>query len=783
MAENQIVSFNYGLKKDLPEKQEGQLLFATDSKQIYVDINNTRHNFGLVQQAEDNESLIIGDGRDNISGTKGFIIEKAQRITQDDGTYKYYYILRDSDNSLTNDFTTVLKNYPQATYTLRLYHFNNTKLEDGTYQIAREYADDYGKTYNVKSITIQSKPYLRVEVEKVKRTYQPVPDSGNPIDGIKDEEGNYRYIWKPIGDPSVCEIDYTDTYELKDDSASDPDNTPAYSFFRLSVAPELGTHWLPTNGLVAGGSNNRALGKDAFSAGSDNISNGSKAITLGDENYANYSAIAAGKRNKALNKYDIALGYKNEVNAWAGFAAGESNVVKHSDSAAIGRNLKTHNSNELVTGRYNLSTPEKEVALSVGVGTSDSNRKDAMTVYKDGTTKMLGDIYSGSTNVTQTAKNANTAANYATELTSRSNDRINKLETKTLLQLGKLPETGEINKLYITDQDELWIYKIRKNLNIPNDIIPWDGTKSIPTHGSGTEIDPYQVTTSQELAYAVSDSGNHYYELMNDIYINDISNPNWKNEVTQNWLSIQNGTKFKGYFNGNYHNIYGLYYNNISDGYSTDTNGILIANGNIGSALFPLTTMTATIKNIGMDYAYVNSGSVAAALVGNNTNNTVLTVDNCYFGENVELYGKAVACISAWGNSRARITNCYSLATQSKGYNATIAYDATIESSFVIANYWSDSGQGEDNNIIANCYALNTPILWRTTYRATTKDCYCTDEHNKNLNGVTVITKDQIQGINALDNMPNLGDAFINDYTYPHLKSFAEGWHKIFPKY
>ena len=118
MAENQVVSFNYGLKKDLPEKQEGQLLFATDSKQIYVDINNTRHNFGLVRQAEDNESLIIGDGRDNVSGTKGFIIEKAQRITQDDGTYKYYYILRDSDDSLINDFQTVLVNYPQATYKL-----------------------------------------------------------------------------------------------------------------------------------------------------------------------------------------------------------------------------------------------------------------------------------------------------------------------------------------------------------------------------------------------------------------------------------------------------------------------------------------------------------------------------------------------------------------------------------------------------------------------------------------------------------------------------------------
>ena len=702
--------------------------------------------------AEDGESLIIGNGKDNIAGTRGFIIFKAQRETQSDGSYKYYYYLIDnSESSLYKQFQETLSANPEATNSLRIHYL------DSDNNLCLEYAEDYSKTYEV----TEEGNYLKVRVEKVRKTFQPVPDSGNPMDGIKDEEGNYRYIWKPTSNPNIYEIDYTDTWSYTEEDK--------YSYFRLSVNPALGTKWVPTSSIVIDGVNNKALGTNSIVGGKDNVANGGQSAVFGSNNYANYAGFAAGRRNKVLNKSGFATGERNINKGYGATTMGGSNEIEegHSYSTAIGSHLKTHNSTEVALGQYNIPLDQldkdtsgnaKDVALSVGVGWNEGTRRDAMTIYRDGTTKFLGDVYSGSTNITQTATNANT--------------KLKELENKTVLSLGKLPEIGEVNKLYIDEQDSQWIYKVRKTPKVEN---IWNGvistSKPSTLQGAGTEDDPYQITNGNELAYIVRTQGK-YSKLMNDIYLNDISNPNWK-DTAKEWEGTKVGKQFSfsGEFDGQNYTVYGLYYNDPNDNDSTT------ANGNVACALFPRLTQsnTVTIKNLGLDYVYINSNSVAGALVGNFTV-APLTVENCYFGENVYLKGLAVACIGAWGKSNVKVTNCYSLATQSLSIESS---DPFSDSGMVLGNFWGDQG-----SVITNCYSLNTPITGRT-FLVSISNCYCTvrlQNRDDDRYGIK-ISKEDMTGINALDNMPNLGDAFINDYTYPHLKSFAEGWYNYQEKF
>lgn len=60
-------------------------------------------------------------------------------------------------------------------------------------------------------------------------------------------------------------------------------------------------------------------------------------------------------------------------------------VYSGSYSFAHGENLKIYNDNEVSFGKFNLSTVNgKKVLLSYGIGTSESNRKNAISVFEDG---------------------------------------------------------------------------------------------------------------------------------------------------------------------------------------------------------------------------------------------------------------------------------------------------------------------------------------------------------------------------------------------------------------
>ncbi len=84
----------------------------------------------------------------------------------------------------------------------------------------------------------------------------------------------------------------------------------------------------------------------------------------------------------------------------------------------------------------------------------------------------------------------------------------------------------------------------------------WDGSVASGfASGSGTENDPYIITNGAELAYLSQINSRYlYFELANDIVLNDTSNENWHENAIQ-WVNIDN---FEGIFDGNGYTVSGI---------------------------------------------------------------------------------------------------------------------------------------------------------------------------------------------------------------------------------
>ena len=90
--------------------------------------------------------------------------------------------------------------------------------------------------------------------------------------------------------------------------------------------------------------------------------------------------------------------------------------------------------------------------------------------------------------------------------------------------------------------------------------IIWGGQEDVATGfagGSGTKADPYEISNGAELAYLMtligSESGYNrtqtsgkYYELTADIYLNDVSSPDWQENKPNSWYSFDK--RFGGFF-------------------------------------------------------------------------------------------------------------------------------------------------------------------------------------------------------------------------------------------
>ncbi len=262
--------------------------------------------------------------------------------------------------------------------------------------------------------------------------------------------------------------------------------------------------------------------------------------------------------------------------------------------------------------------------------------------------------------------------------------------------------------------------------------------------GAGTEDDPYQIATAEQLAYLAARANDGTLHTLGDYYILtdniDLSDHQW---VPIGRGTSQDSKYFDGYFNGNGNTITGLYVDESTDGYLAGLFGLLTGQ------VWDLTIEDAYVKTAG---SYSSAGILAGKISNSGTK-----VTNCHVSGTVEsevcaggLVGyasytefdgcSAKAKVSATGNNiggfigegfAASFTNCAAEGSVTGswccgGFAGIIWYnDAKAEHCIadvdVTATDWNTGGfvgYIEQNTTISNCVALgdvSNPVTATTT--------------------------------------------------------------------
>ncbi len=172
--------------------------------------------------------------------------------------------------------------------------------------------------------------------------------------------------------------------------------------------------------------------------------------------------------------------------------------------------------------------------------------------------------------------------------------------------------------------------------------------------GNGSAGDPYQIDTAERFAQMVMYcKPGAYYELTEDIYLNDTSVANWTANA-KNWFTTESVFPFTGILNGRGKTVYGLYYANVNAG--------------AYAGLVPSLGSGGQIRNLFVADASLNgaAGAVMGAVVGtvaDGASNTA-TVRACYVDDTVKFSGAANAAgvVGRVGLAKLKLDNSLSAA-------------------------------------------------------------------------------------------------------------------------
>ena len=141
----------------------------------------------------------------------------------------------------------------------------------------------------------------------------------------------------------------------------------------------------------ASGYNTRAQGFGATAMGRDTEATNSYAFASGYfTNADGQYSTAMGFNTDALALGSTALGYSTDAEANYSFAAGFSAEAQAIYSVAIGRSVRAQSYASMAIGRFNVgggsanSWQSSDPIFEIGIGSSNSNRANAMTVRKNG---------------------------------------------------------------------------------------------------------------------------------------------------------------------------------------------------------------------------------------------------------------------------------------------------------------------------------------------------------------------------------------------------------------
>lgn len=331
----------------------------------------------------------------------------------------------------------------------------------------------------------------------------------------------------------------------------------------------------------------------------------------------------------------------------------------------------------------------------------------------------------------------------------------------------------------------------------------WDGEAEALTVGTGTETDPYIISTAGQLytvaTMAKADTQGKYFELANDIYLNDVTSETWyENNGLREWTfakvegsAFNTDKAFAGHFNGKGHVVRGLY---VSE--KTNHTDVAIADTSVAAGIFPLLSGGATVTALGLENSFISisnsveavgvvndvntdlctfggfAGAIAGKIVGNSDSAPVV-IDQCYANESAILKGYRIGLAGEADSNGAGVfvRNCYAtMSYEAYRYNLESAqYDreesnrpalvASNTSSVTYTGCWTIYNL-YGNNGAANAASTNN---YRTGWVATAA-------------GTTQITAEEMKGDLAKTKMSGLDwdNMWVATAGYPVLKVFVD---------
>ena len=370
----------------------------------------------------------------------------------------------------------------------------------------------------------------------------------------------------------------------------------------------------------------------------------------------------------------------------------------------------------------------------------------------------------------QTKENVETKAalthSYGTTIYTWSEDNSTVTATRVCGHNGEHKETETVNTVARVTQEqtyenpELTTYtatfentafetQVKENVQTKNAVSnswnTWDGTKATSIAlGSGTETDPYIISTSSELAFVAQKTNegdssylNAYYKQMSNLDLNNI-----------NWTPIASTSPFKGVFDGNGLSIIGLSINQTGDNAAlfAVVNNATIKNLNVTgtvvgggqcNAILVAKGAAATLSNCISRGSVTGTGLYSSGIMSivNHVDNTKTIIDNCVNYANIKCSNSGTAGISAYLNGAVtEIKNC-------KNYG-NISYASHYVGGIV------GRALKAEGSFIENCYNYGDISQYDTTTSVTTvagvigdtaikvKNCY--NYYKSTINGYSI---------------------------------------------
>lgn len=163
------------------------------------------------------------------------------------------------------------------------------------------------------------------------------------------------------------------------------------------------------NASDASNTNAIAIGPGALASGNTSIALGSAAAA------SNNNTLAIGFQTVASGNGSMALGFQSEAIGTGSKSFGGQTIASGFNSMSFGEATYSRSRGEIAVGMFNTDyTPAavntwnaNDRIFVVGNGQDDTNRSDAVTVYKDGTTRLHGKLDMGGYTIPNTGALSN----------------------------------------------------------------------------------------------------------------------------------------------------------------------------------------------------------------------------------------------------------------------------------------------------------------------------------------------------------------------------------------